>query len=305
MKPAFLHLILCVASSVAFAQTTGSSSSSRVSSSSTGGVTSTGKVAYNCADTVAAADPNPNSAFASGCSAECLLRLDVYPVLQNFINDFVDSDAGTVAIQTLAANQYTVDVSFLNILQVSGSVDPSSLSASITLYVNIPLAGRVSLEKLEGSLITGITANINVVLVQGTAVLTAQVGPSGKHDLFIQASLTIQFVGTIKTPGNFKILTLPDYVWSQNTREREDAKRFEVQQLINVYRTSLKIRRRCSLDPQTSINHFRVRGCVRVLANLDRDTRLSRPDLEYLSSGVGSGRNPAAGYGSLAHRQEI
>ncbi|KAJ7216881.1 hypothetical protein C8J57DRAFT_1255084, partial [Mycena rebaudengoi] len=139
-------------------------------------------------------------------------RLSIVPaaILQNFIADFVvDSANGTVAIQTFSANQYTIDVMFLNIFQLSGSVDPSSLSASVTLYVNIPLAGRVSLTKLEGNLLTGITANINVVLATGQAVLTSQSNGSGKQDLMIQASVTITFVGTFNTPGKVKILTLP------------------------------------------------------------------------------------------------
>ncbi|KAF8188912.1 hypothetical protein K438DRAFT_1972094 [Mycena galopus ATCC 62051] len=131
-------------------------------------------------------------------------------LLQQFIQNFVvDAANGTIAVQTVSANQYTIDVSFLSILEVSGSVDPSSLSASITLYVKIPLAGRVSLTKIEGSLINGLIANINVVLASGQAVLSAQVNGNGKHDLFINASLDIRFVGTFKTPGNFKILTLP------------------------------------------------------------------------------------------------
>ncbi|KAJ7743074.1 hypothetical protein B0H14DRAFT_3514945 [Mycena olivaceomarginata] len=140
-----------------------------------------------------------------------ITRTEEQRLLQSFINDFVNSTDGTVAIQIFSASAslYTVDVSFLSIFQVSGSVDPASLSASITLYVNIPLAGRVSLTKVEGSLITGITANIDVVLAKGKAVLSAQVGPSGKHDQYIQASLSIRFVGDFNTPGNFRILTLP------------------------------------------------------------------------------------------------
>ncbi|KAJ7073737.1 hypothetical protein C8F01DRAFT_1242040 [Mycena amicta] len=135
---------------------------------------------------------------------------DEEKLLKQFLNDFVvDSANGTVAVQTFAASQYSIDVSFLSIFTVTGSVDPSSFSAAVTLYVNIPLAGRVSLTKIQGSLLTGITANINVVLASGNAVLSATPNGSGKHDLYIEAVLSITFVGDFKTPGRFKILTLP------------------------------------------------------------------------------------------------
>ncbi|KAF7290804.1 hypothetical protein MIND_01321400 [Mycena indigotica] len=132
-------------------------------------------------------------------------------LLQEFINNYVDPNTSTTAIQTFGASTsgYTVDVSFLSILELSGNVDPSSLSASVTLYVKIPLAGRISLTKIEGSLINGITANINVILASGRATISAPVGPSGKHDLTIDATLSIQFVGDFGTGGKHKILTLP------------------------------------------------------------------------------------------------
>ncbi|KAF7321193.1 hypothetical protein HMN09_00207800 [Mycena chlorophos] len=132
-------------------------------------------------------------------------------LLEQFLTAFtVDSANGTVAVQTLAANSaYNIDVSFLGIITLTGSIDPSSLSCSLTLYVNIPLAGRVSLAKITGSLITGVTAQISVVLVTGTANLNAKLGSSGKHDLYINAGLSITFIGSWNTPGEFKIMTLP------------------------------------------------------------------------------------------------
>ncbi|KAJ7898484.1 hypothetical protein B0H13DRAFT_2337420 [Mycena leptocephala] len=165
---------------------------------------------FSEAEVQALAGPRPDFSIY-GTDIALATPTEEQRLLQSFINDFVNSTDSVTAIQTFStsASQYTVDVSFLNIFQVSGSVDPASLSASITLYVNIPLAGRVSLTKVEGSLITGITASINVVLATGKAVLSAQVGPSGKHDLYIQASLSIRFVGDFNTPGNFRILTLP------------------------------------------------------------------------------------------------
>ncbi|KAJ7448529.1 hypothetical protein FB451DRAFT_1567226 [Mycena latifolia] len=95
-------------------------------------------------------------------------------------------------------------------LELVGTLDPADLSVAASLYVRVPVAGRIKITGVKGSLANGgsIEANIDVVLAHGKATLTAPDNGSGKHDLTIDATITISMVGDIKT-GAIKLLTLP------------------------------------------------------------------------------------------------
>ncbi|KAJ7574923.1 hypothetical protein C8J56DRAFT_1124779 [Mycena floridula] len=132
-------------------------------------------------------------------------------LLESFIHDFVNSESQIVAVQTYNATssaQSAIDLSFLGIFHIAGSIDPTSLSASLTLYVSIPIWGRVNIAEIAGSLITGITVQVDVKLAKGRVTVSTKVAAGGKHDLYIKATLDISIVGHFDT-GELKLFTLP------------------------------------------------------------------------------------------------
>jgi hypothetical protein len=96
--------------------------------------------------------------------------------------------------------------------KIKGSIVIADLSVSVTLYAKVPVAGRVQLTTIRGSLKgQGITAKINVKIAQGTATLYVKQNSSGNHDLYIRIQLKVKFIGNIGG-GEYKLVTLP-YVY--------------------------------------------------------------------------------------------
>ncbi|KAJ7021540.1 hypothetical protein C8F04DRAFT_1195303 [Mycena alexandri] len=98
----------------------------------------------------------------------------------------------------------------------NGTIDPEMLAVSASLYVRVPVAGRVKITSLTGSLLSGVSAQINVVVASGSATLTAVPNPStGKHDLMINASAEVALIGKVTTGGPIKLLSLPENSWKK------------------------------------------------------------------------------------------
>jgi len=146
-------------------------------------------------------------------------------LLLKFLRDFVIPDEDNVVIETyytsyrtrtnaLSASgeseQWQGSISFFSILELVGSVDPTSFTISAVLYARIPIAGRVRITGIEGSLLgEGVSVDVNVQLAHGKATFTASQNSSGKHDIFVEASVTIKFYGTISSSGKDRLFTLP------------------------------------------------------------------------------------------------
>ncbi|KAJ7586323.1 hypothetical protein C8J56DRAFT_1165386 [Mycena floridula] len=127
-------------------------------------------------------------------------------LLKSFISDFVISESQIVAVQTYNAassKQFAIDLSFLGILTLVGSIDPRSLTAALTLYVNFPLWGRVNIAEIAGSLITGIAVQVDVILAKGTVKLYVK-----DRVLYINAALDLKFLGHFET-GDLRLIPLP------------------------------------------------------------------------------------------------
>ena len=92
--------------------------------------------------------------------------------------------------------------------KVVASITPSTLTISAQLYVKVPLAGRVNITGISGSLITGATAKFNVFVASGSITLTAKKNANNKHDLYVSYSLKVSLVGTIQG-SDYKLITLP------------------------------------------------------------------------------------------------
>jgi hypothetical protein len=86
--------------------------------------------------------------------------------------------------------------------QLEGSIDIGTLTLSATLYVRVPLWGRVKIISISGNLREGIKLSINVLVASGTIGLRLD----GK-DLRFLVDLEVKFVGKIK--DDIKLFTLP------------------------------------------------------------------------------------------------
>ncbi|KAJ7595343.1 hypothetical protein C8J56DRAFT_883565 [Mycena floridula] len=109
--------------------------------------------------------------------------------------------------KAFSLNQY-----FSRFFQLVGTLDPIDLWVAAELFIIVPVVGRVKVTSIRGSLLkkgASVTANIDVVLAKGTAILTAPSNSNGTHDLMIEASAEIKIVGTATTGGRIKLVTLP------------------------------------------------------------------------------------------------
>jgi hypothetical protein len=99
--------------------------------------------------------------------------------------------------------------------QLVGSIAPTKLTISANLYIVVPVAGRVELTSLKGSLLedAGVTATINVFAAKGSAKLSAKSNSSGKHDLYCTLNLEVVLVGKVSVAGQdgggLKVFSLP------------------------------------------------------------------------------------------------
>ena len=75
------------------------------------------------------------------------------------------------------------------------------------LFARIPIAGRVRIAEIKGSLEDGIKVPIDAVLAKGSVHLSVKKDNAGKHSLWIDISVKIMFVK--KITENKQILTLP------------------------------------------------------------------------------------------------
>lgn len=86
--------------------------------------------------------------------------------------------------------------------KLEGAIAPINIGISATLYVKVPLWGRVKITSLFGILKQGINLDINILVASGTVGLKL-VG----HDVHIIVRLSVKFVGEIN--GDVKLFTLP------------------------------------------------------------------------------------------------
>ncbi|KAJ7595344.1 hypothetical protein C8J56DRAFT_883566 [Mycena floridula] len=111
-----------------------------------------------------------------------------------------------------ASEAFSLNQSFLGVLELVGTLSPIDLWIAAELFVKVPVVGRVRVDGVKGGLAEGASAEakINVILAKGKVTLTAQSNSEGRHDLMIEASAEISLVGTVTTGDRpFKLLTLP------------------------------------------------------------------------------------------------
>jgi hypothetical protein len=119
-----------------------------------------------------------------------------------------------LAVDDSKSSQYHVSISFLGVFSLDGSVDPKNLKITAELFVQVPIAGRVSISKVQGSLGSkaGVKVKINAVVAKGKATLTAEKddgNEKGKHDLYIDVNINVKGVGDVNSKGKLRLLTLP------------------------------------------------------------------------------------------------
>lgn len=96
-----------------------------------------------------------------------------------------------------------------SLLQFSGSVDPSSLTVAAGLYVKVPVAGRVKVASIKGSLLgKGVEASINVVAAKGSVTFYAKSNAQKKHDLCCTLTLKVVLVKSLSLK-DVKLWSLP------------------------------------------------------------------------------------------------
>ncbi|CCO31455.1 hypothetical protein BN14_05497 [Rhizoctonia solani AG-1 IB] len=119
---------------------------------------------------------------------------------------FDASEADTINAAS-KKSPFALEQSFFGIFVVSGTVDPENLAVKASLYVSVPLAGRVKITSLEGSLKTGVTAKINVAVASGSANLHIK-EEGGKNVLYVNAKVKVRLVGEKNIPDT-RLVTLP------------------------------------------------------------------------------------------------
>ncbi|KAF8551401.1 hypothetical protein OG21DRAFT_1512767 [Imleria badia] len=132
-------------------------------------------------------------------------------VIETYYDHSHDS-RGVSKPQNLIAksSQYHLSVTFLKVLDLVGSIDPGKLTAAAELFIKIPIAGRVRIGNLQGSLTSGIKININAVIAKGSVTLGADKNAQGKHALFVDLNLDVKGIGKIGSGGKkLNLLTLP------------------------------------------------------------------------------------------------
>ena len=167
-------------------------------------------------------------------------------MLDTFLNDFLRDDGnlnqGTkvIAVETYypenvnkgpggvgASESYTASYNF-SILEVwlpfhrkaysltftarkvAVTVNPSTLSLAAGLFMKVPIAGRVNIINISGSLLDGqrIHARIDVYVATGDVALYAKKKDDDDDDLYISFTLDISLFGRI-TQSDFFLATLP------------------------------------------------------------------------------------------------
>ncbi|CAE6446064.1 unnamed protein product [Rhizoctonia solani] len=105
---------------------------------------------------------------------------------------------------------YTLNVSFLDAYGLRGTINPDNLEIRSTLFLTVPLVGKVTLVNFQGSLISGIAESVDIYVAQGSVRLYAK--PQGNEfplcALFIDLSLSVKFIGSTNV-DNFRIVDLP------------------------------------------------------------------------------------------------
>ena len=88
--------------------------------------------------------------------------------------------------------------------KLEGVTDPANLDTHTTLYIRVPLWGRVKLTSLSGNLEYGINSSINNLIASGNVGLKL-----AGLDVYIRVDLDVKFAGRIK--DDCKLFT-PMYV---------------------------------------------------------------------------------------------
>jgi hypothetical protein len=94
------------------------------------------------------------------------------------------------------------------------TINPGTLYASAELFVLVPIAGRVHVVELSGTLDdgqgVGVNAEFDVKVVKGNMKIYVKKNDddNSKHDLHVAYSLTIALVGTISS-DDYTLVTLP------------------------------------------------------------------------------------------------
>ncbi|KAF8550543.1 hypothetical protein OG21DRAFT_1513878 [Imleria badia] len=155
---------------------------------------------------------NPQSSNAKRSEGTSLLntRDDESALLDKFFSDFV-TDGYKILITSWNSDiskEYTFDVTFLGIFNVAGSINPGSLTTSGSLSLKLPFADNVRISDLNGSLLDGVTLNINTAIASGKATFTAEKYSSEQHDFYIDIDLNVNLEGMISS-SKLNLLTLP------------------------------------------------------------------------------------------------
>lgn len=85
----------------------------------------------------------------------------------------------------------------INVTQLFGSIDPATMYMAADFYVRFPVARRIKLYNLRGSLVNGqsIQATVQEFVGGGSASFKAVKNPAtGKHDLICSLYLKITLV---------------------------------------------------------------------------------------------------------------
>jgi hypothetical protein len=92
------------------------------------------------------------------------------------------------------------------------TINPDNLYAAAKLFASVPIAGRVEVVDISGSLVdgSGVTAQFDALVASGSITLYAKANEddSSKHDLCVSFSLSVTLVGTI-AQDDFRLITLP------------------------------------------------------------------------------------------------
>lgn len=157
---------------------------------------------YDCED-IPAYVAEEDSLFVTYSSAE-------EEVLLNYLAEFVDGDKVIIpSYNPVTSKEYEVSVGFLGIFELVGSISPTTLTIAAALFVRVPIAGRVRLVGIQGSLTgpNGLRVAVNAVIASGSVTLQAKKSAVGKYELWITLDLQIKFVGRIT--DSVRLLILP------------------------------------------------------------------------------------------------
>ena len=116
------------------------------------------------------------------------------------------SSAPSAATVTQSIQQCDSSVGVLGVIEIDQTI-ASDGTANGTIYLKVPLLGKVKLATFSGNLYDGITISVNAVVASGSITLGVQ-SYNGVDWETVNAGLSTSFTGQISTNGPVRLVPI-------------------------------------------------------------------------------------------------